>query len=268
MDRVTVFCFMASYGLALALELLHLWFAKAALRALALVAGAAGLVAQTLYLYSHQPPLIFQFGWMLFVAWILAVFYLSGSIHYRRVSWGVFVLPLILGLLGIGLLFGPPDPDERGLFAGNAYQPHQLWGQVHTLLLLLATVGLCIAFLASMMYLFQAHRLRTKAPPGQGLRLLSLERLEAMNRRAVFLSFPLLTAGMVAGVVLIVRGSETVRWADPRVLGTFILWGVFALLLYLRFGRHLRGRQLALMTIVAFAMLLACLTVSHAGGTP
>ena len=249
MDRVTVFCFMASYGLALALELLHLWFAKAALRALALVAGAAGLVAQTLYLYSHQPPLIFQFGWMLFVAWILAVFYLSGSIHYRRVSWGVFVLPLILGLLGIGLLFGPPAPDERGLFTGNAYQPHQLWGQVHTLLLLLATVGLCIAFLASMMYLFQAHRLRTKAPPGQGLRLLSLERLEAMNRRAVFLSFPLLTAGMVAGVVLIVRGSETVGWADPRVLGAFILWGVFALLLYLRFGRHLRGRQLALMTI-------------------
>ena len=159
MDRVTVFCFMASYGLALALELLHLWLARAVVRALALVAGAAGLVAQTLYLYSHQPPLIFQFGWMLFVAWILAVFYLSGSIHYRRVSWGVFVLPLILGLLGIGLLFGPPDPDERGLFSGNLYHPHLLWGPVHTLLLLLATVGLCIAFLASMMYLFQAHRL-------------------------------------------------------------------------------------------------------------
>ena len=159
MDRVTVFCFMASYGLALVLELLHLWLGKALVRALALIAGAAGLVAQTIYLYSHQPPLILQFGWMLFVAWILAVFYLSGSIHYRRVSWGVFVLPLILGLLGIGLLFGPPDPDERGLFSGNLYHPHLLWGPVHTLLLLLATVGLCIAFLASMMYLFQAHRL-------------------------------------------------------------------------------------------------------------
>ena len=50
-----------------------------------------------------------------------------------------------------------------------------------------------------MMYLFQAHRLRAKTPPGQGLRLLSLERLEAMNRRAVYLSFPLLTAGVIAG---------------------------------------------------------------------
>jgi ABC-type transport system involved in cytochrome c biogenesis permease subunit len=133
---------------------------------------------------------------------------------------------------------------------------------------LLATVGLCVAFLASMMYLFQAHRLRTKAPPGQGLRLLSLERLEAMNRRAVFLSFPLLTAGMIAGVVLIARGSESVGWADPRVLGTFALWGVFALLLVLRFGHHLRGRQVAMMTIAAFVMLLGCLAISHAGGTP
>jgi len=267
MNRVTVFCFMASYGLALLLELLHLWLGKAVLRALALVAGAAGLIAQTIYLYSHQPPLILQFGWMLFVAWILAVFYLSGSLHYRRLSWGVFVLPLILGLLGIGLLFGPPGPDERGLLAGPLH-PHQLWGPVHALLILLATVGLCVAFLASMMYLFQAHRLRTKAPPGQGLRLLSLERLEAMNRRAVFLSFPLLTAGMIAGVVLIVRGSESVGWADPRVLGTFALWGVFALLLVLRFGHHLRGRQVALMTIAAFVMLLGCLAISHAGGGP
>jgi ABC-type transport system involved in cytochrome c biogenesis permease subunit len=267
MDRVTVFCFMASYGLALVLELLHLWLGKAVVRALALVAAAAGLVAQTIYLYSHQPPLILQFGWMLFVAWILAVFYLSGSIHYRRLSWGVFVLPLILGLLGIGLLFGAPGPDERGLLA-KPLHPHQLWGPVHALLILLATVGLCVAFLASMMYLFQAHRLRTKAPPGQGLRLLSLERLEAMNRRAVFLSFPLLTAGMIAGVVLIARGSESVGWADPRVLGTFALWGVFALLLVLRFGHHLRGRQVAMMTIAAFVMLLGCLAISHAGGTP
>ena len=266
MDRVTVFCFMASYGLAFGLELLHLWLGKAVVRALALVAAAAGLVAQTIYLYSHQPPLILQFGWMLFVAWILAVFYLSGSIHYRRLSWGVFVLPLILGLLGIGLLFGPPDSHERGLLARPLY-PH-LWGPVHALLILLATVGLCVAFLASMMYLFQAHRLRTKAPPGQGLRLLSLERLEAMNRRAVFLSFPLLTAGMIAGVVLIARGSESVGWADPRVLGTFALWGVFALLLVLRFGHHLRGRQVALMTIAAFLMLLVCLAISHAGGAP
>lgn len=82
------------------------------------------------------------------------------------------------------------------------------------------------------MYLFQAHRLRTKTPPGQGLlALLSLERLEEMNRRAVVAAFPLLTAGMIAGVILLLQGSSPVGWTDPRVVTTAVLWVVFALLL-------------------------------------
>lgn len=260
MNKVTIVCFLASYGLALGLELLHLWLGRVALRVLALTAGAAGLLAHTLYLYDKQPPLLWQFGWMLFVAWVLAIFYLCGAVHHRRLSWGVFVLPLILGMLGLGLLFGTPPADARGLWQE---EPHRLWGQAHSVLLLLATVGVCIGFLASLMYLIQVRRLRAKTPPGRGLKLLSLERLESMNRRAVILAFPLLTAGVLAGVVLIVQGSDTVGWTDPRVLGTAVLWVVFALLLYLRFAQHLRGKQAALMTIAAFLLLLCCLAISH-----
>lgn len=263
MNRVTVVCFLASYALALGLELLHLWLGRTVLRWLALTAGAAGLVAHTLYLYARQPTLIWQFSWMLFVAWVLAVFYLEGAVHHRRQSWGLFVLPLILGLLGLGLIFGTPPPESRGLWQEELQSLHDLWRPVHTILLLLASVGLCIGFLASLMYLLQARRLRTKSLPGRGLRLLSLERLETMNRRALFLTFPMLTAGMIAGVVLLFE-SDSVGWADPRVVGTIVLWGVFALLLYLRFAQHLRGRPVALMTILAFVMLLGCLVIAHA----
>ena len=258
MNRITVFCFVASYAVALALEILHLRGGKPWTRVLALAAALAGLVAHTLFLISKQPPLFWQFGWLLFVAWALAIFYLVGAVHYRRTSWGVFVLPLVLGLVGLGLLFPAPTEADEGMLR----EPHQLWGPVHALLILLATVGVCVGFLASVMYLLQAHRLRTKAPPGQGLRLLSLERLELMNRRALLAAFPLLTAGMVAGVVLLLRGS-VVSWTDARVLATALLWVVFAVLLYLRFARHLRGRQVALLTILAFVLLLGCLAVSH-----
>jgi ABC-type transport system involved in cytochrome c biogenesis permease subunit len=263
MDRVTITCFFASYGLALALEALSLWRPSRALRILALLATAAGLLAHTLFLYSHQPPLISQFSWLLFVAWVLAVFYLSGAIHYRRMSWGVFVLPLVLALVALGVLFGPPPDGAHGLWQQQEKDAQRYWGQVHAVLILLAWIGVSIGFLASLMYLFQAHRLRTKAPPGQGLRLLSLERLEAMNRRAIVLAFPLLTAGILAGVVLLYRGSDTVTWSDPRVLSTGVLWLAFALMLYLRYGHHLRGRQVALMTIMTFVVLLCCLALSH-----
>jgi ABC-type transport system involved in cytochrome c biogenesis permease subunit len=263
-DRVTVFCFVASYAVALSLEVAHLLGGRAWSRVLAVVAGAAGLVAHTIFLYVQQPPLIWLFGWMLFVAWALAVFYVFGAVHHLRLSWGIFVLPLILALVGIGVLYG--RPDEKGVVQGTDLGG--LWGPVHGFLLLLATVGVCVGFLASVMYLIQAHRLRTKAPPGQGLRLLSLERLETMNRRALVVAFPLLTAGMIAGLVPLIRGS-VVSWLDGRVIVTAMSWVVFAVLLYLRFARHLRGRRVAILTIVAFFLLLGCMAVPHgrpAGG--
>jgi len=258
MNRITVFCFVASYSLALLLELLHLWRGALWLRVLALLSAAAGLVAHTLFLYSKQPPLIWQFSWLLFVAWALAVFYLSGAIHYRQLSWGVFVLPLVLALVGLGVLFG--QPPEKGLW--TTYETHTLWGPVHGILIFAASVGMCVGFLASIMYLFQAYRLRTKATPGKGLRMLSLERLETMNRHAILAAFPLLTAGMIAGVVLLTR-SDVVGWTDPRVLSSLVLWVLFAVLLFLRVASFLRARQVALLTIVAFGLMLCSLVLSH-----
>jgi ABC-type transport system involved in cytochrome c biogenesis permease subunit len=264
MDRVTIFCFAASYGVALALELVHLFRPVPALRLVSLGFGGAGLLAQTIYLAVQRPALAWQFGWMLFLAWILAIFYLYGSLHHRRFAWGIFVLPLILGLIGLGNALGPP-PD------GVSHVP-AFWGWAHAGLLLLATVGVCVGFLASLMYLFQAARLRAKVLPGQGLRLLSLERLEEMNRRAIMLAFPLLTAGMAIGAILMTQDAEKLAgWTDPRVVSAGILWLAFVLMIVLRYGYHLRGRSVALLTIATFVLLIACLTVSHPlgqGGAP
>lgn len=262
MDRVTILCFLASYAAALVLELLYQVRPLRGVRWLALSFGTAGLVAQTIFLAVQRPPLIWQYGWMLFLAWILAIFYLIGSVHHRRLSWGLFVLPLVLGLVGLGAAFGRPNEND-------AQNTHLLpiqdaWGALHGGLLLLAAVGLCVGFLASLMYLVQAHRLRAKTLPGHGLRLWSLERIEAMNRRAIVLAFPLLTAGMIVGLVLMLQANLS-GWTDPRVLASLVLWLAFALLLYLRFGYHLRGRPVALLTILTFVLLVGCLALPHWG---
>src|SRR5207247_867933 len=150
------------------------------------------------------PTIQSQYGSLLFLAWVLAVFYLYGTIHHRRAAWAVFVLPLVLGLVVLAGYFAPdpgtaPPPwSER--FA--ALSGERFWGAIHGVLILLASVGVSVGFLASVMYLMQAHRLRTKTPPAAGMRLLSLERLEEMNRRAVNTAFPLLTVGLLVGVVL------------------------------------------------------------------
>src|SRR5205085_3539109 len=122
-----------------------------------------------------------------------------------RLAWGVFVLPLVLGLVGLAAAFGRPEGAPRQAVPARDWsvQDDRFWALVHAGALFLAAVGLCVGFLASLMYLVQARRLRAKRPPGRGLRLLSLERLEAMNRRAITAAFPLLTVGIVLVAALL-----------------------------------------------------------------
>ncbi len=247
-------CFATSYTAALGLEVWRQFRPRRILYLLGVLFGAAGLATQSVYLAFQRPV-----GWMLILAWVLAIFYLYGTLHYQRLAWGVFVLPVILGLLGLSLLFGP-EADQLSLPDANRF-----WGVVHALFLLLAAVGVCVGFCASLMYLFRAWQLRAKTLPGHGLRLPSLERLELMNRRAIDWSFPLLTAGVVIGLFLMLQQSMP-NWTDPRVLSTAVLWLTFLVLLVLRYGWHLRGRFVALLTIVAFLLLVFCLILGHSLG--
>jgi ABC-type transport system involved in cytochrome c biogenesis permease subunit len=264
--NVTLFCFAASYATALLLEVLHQLWPRPALRLLGVGFGAAGLLAHTIYLAVQKPPLAWQFGWMLFLAWILAIVYLYRAIHYPRLAWGLFMLPLVLGLVCLAAAFGRPSEATESLPAGLSPQDDRFWGIVHAAFLFCAAIGMCVGFLASLMYLFQARRLRAKVPPGKGLRLLSLERLEDMNRRAITLAFPMLTVGVLLGAAMMTRVADSLAWTDPRVLSTGVLWIVFAVLVRLRYGRHLRGKQMALGTIAAFALLIVCLALSHPVG--
>ena len=274
LERITIFCFGASYALALLFELVHLLWPRPIHRLTSLGFGAAGLVAHTLYLAFHPTVFSSQSGTCLLLSWILAVFYLYGAIHHGKLVWGAFVLPLVLALTGFAWFdaANAAAPSTWSVDAGSIKGPH-FWRMAHYALLLMAAVGVCVGFVASVMYLFQASRLKAKLAPGQGLRLLSLERLEAMNKKAIILAFPLLTAGVVVGVVLMLqRQTESpADPVDPKIVGTGLLWIVFALLLYLRYGFHLRGRRLSILTIIAFILLLLTLASSHtsvSGGRP
>jgi ABC-type transport system involved in cytochrome c biogenesis permease subunit len=257
-ERITIFCFAASYGVALALEVWHLVAARPVLRLVAVGFEAAGLLAHLIYLCVQPLPLATPLGSLLFLAWILAAFNLGESIHHYRQPWGLFVLPLVLGLIGLAVLM-PPSGDVEGTILSRL-AGEQSWGVIHGVLVLLAAVGVCVAFLASVLYLVQLRRLRAKLPPAQGTKIMSLERLESMNRNAILWAFPLLTAGLIVGVALqLHKGTFLAGWESPKILSALGLWVVFAILLYVRYGAHARGRQVALLTMVAFVVLICTL---------
>jgi hypothetical protein len=258
---VTHACFGLSYLAALGFELARLRRPGAGLRYAGLMFGAAGLLAQTIYLALHRATPAAPYGSLLLLAWVLGVFYLFGAVHHARQAWAVFVLPVILGLviLSYSLLDATADAALPPWVAGEKF-----WGAIHGVLLLLAAVGVSVGFLASVMYLVQSRRLRTKSIKSlSGVSLLSLERLEGMNRRAVNVATPLLTAGLVLGGVLLGNAPQRPQdWLSLKILGTALLWVACLVLVYLRYAGG-PGRRLAWLTILAFTLMLAVLAAVH-----
>jgi ABC-type transport system involved in cytochrome c biogenesis permease subunit len=253
-------CFGLSYLLALGGELFRLWKPAAGLRMTSILAGVAGLFAHTLYLGYRQPSPAEPSAALLFLSWVLAVFAVYGTIHHNRQLWGVFVWPVVTALVFLSLVL-------RGQ-ASNPGIPEWLlgdrsWGIIHGLLLLLAAVGLTVGGVAGTMYLVQASRVRSKAKPGGRFSLLSLERLEVMNRRATNMAFPLLTAGLILGGVLLGKQTKIDARASVKVVGTVILWVVCFVLLYLRYATTVSSRRFAWLSILAFLLTVICLAATH-----
>ena len=109
------------------------------------------------------------------------------------------------------------------------------------------------------------RRLKAKRPARFGLALLSLEQSERINRAAITVAFPLLTFGLLIGIILSLLPptpedgatiAHTLQWTDPKVLSALLMWLVFAVLLHARFRPAMRGKSVMLLTIVAFGFLV------------
>ena len=105
------------------------------MRWLTLACTGAGLVAHTAFVAVHPLPLQTSFGSLIFLAWILAVFCLYGSIHHRRLAWGLFVLPLVLGLLALAEVFPEGRGDKTGSSSSSEKPSDAAWERVLTNLL-------------------------------------------------------------------------------------------------------------------------------------
>ncbi|VTU01879.1 cytochrome c biogenesis protein : ABC-type uncharacterized transport system, permease component OS=Singulisphaera acidiphila (strain ATCC BAA-1392 / DSM 18658 / VKM B-2454 / MOB10) GN=Sinac_0221 PE=4 SV=1: Cytochrom_C_asm [Gemmataceae bacterium] len=265
-------CFGLSYLVALLLELGRLARPAAAWRAVALAFGVAGLAAHTFYIVAHKPDPATPSGSLLILAWVLALFFLYGTVHHAKQAWAVFVLPVVILLVGMSYALFTSDNPTLDLGVPAWASGERFWGAVHGTLILFAAVGVSVGFVASTMYLVQARRLRNKVNPGRVVPLLSLEKLEGMNRRAVTVAFPLLTVGLLVGTLLLRHDhSLSDNWLSPKVLTTAGLWVVFLVLVYLRYGTSVPPRQLAWLSILAFGFMLVSLGTAHPfaeGGRP
>jgi len=264
-DRLSVLCFAGTYGLALVAELARFVVRSAARWYIAVGLMALGWLVQTAFLanLAIKNPLILvttAFESVMLLSWIVALIGLYLIVHSpRKMAVGIFVLPIVLGLVIVAGWFAPRKSDWLDWGGTIAF-----WGSVHGIFLLAGAVSTCVAFFAGLMYLVQMRRLKAKRSSRFGLVLPSLEQSERINRAAITVAFPLLTFGLLIGMILSlsVRGgngaesAHMLRWTDPKVLSALAMWLVFAVLLHARFRPAMRGRSVMVLTIVAFCFLV------------
>jgi hypothetical protein len=259
---ISVVCFAASYAVALACEASRLVF-RSGVRGAAMIAFAvAGLVAHTLFLAwraAHEPavPLSSAFDWYLLAAWLLAGGYLWLTISNPRTPVGLFMLPVVLGLIGAAQVSSRvPFPQSPAT---------QVWGAIHGSFNLAASVAVAIGGLAGGLWLIQADLLARKRPPLGSFRLPSLERLAHATGRTLAIAAWTAAAGFLSGIVLNAvnrqRGLlETVPWNDPVVLrmAAVVAWLVTAAVAARAVQRRADGARIAArLSLVSFVVLTA-----------
>ena len=176
---------------------------------------------------------------------------------YDAISLGIFALPATFFLV-----FVPALGPDRYTFPSQGVRTS--WLVAHIAALLVAYAALCFSLLASVLYLIQERRIKTKPRPGADSWwapfewLPPLDTLERIAHATLEFGFPCMTVGLVIGSVL---AQETPLGAsyflDPKIIAAFVSWAVYVLLLLVRRSAGLRGRKAAYLSAAVFMVVAA-----------
>lgn len=176
---------------------------------------------------------------------------------YDAISLGLFALPATFLLVLVPAL-GP----GRYVFPSEGVR--MSWLVAHIIALLLAYAALCFSLLASVLYLVQERRIKSKPKPGKrsGWALLEwlppLDTLERIAHATLEFGFPCMTVGLVLGAVLVQETSVGAAYfLDPRVIASFVSWFIYIVLLLMRRSAGLRGRRAAYVSGAVLVVLMA-----------
>lgn len=185
---------------------------------------------------------------------------------YDAISLGIFALPITFFLV-----FVPALGLKGYTFPSEGVRTS--WLVAHIVALLCAYAALGFSLLASLLYLVQERRLKSKLKSAKESSwipldwLPPLDTLERIAHAMLLFGFPCMTVGLVLGAVLVQETSlGAAYFLDPKVLASFVMWGLYVLLLFLRQSAGLRGRKAAYLSGAVLAVMLcvwAANMVSH-----
>ena len=199
---------------------------------------------------SNRCPITNFYETLSMCAFLLVLLYLFAHWRYKLESLSVFVFPLVF-VASLVATMGNPVSGWSNPAVKN------VWLTVHIVLVLLGLAALLLAAIASLVYLFQERELKSKKPRKSYYRLPALGTLDDLISQAMAVGFVLITLAVIAGSTWAFIEAKSGWLKDPKIVISFITWGVYMALVFLRTVAGWRGRKAAIMTLTvsAFAAL-------------
>ncbi len=213
-------------------------------------AAAIGLRCAAL----HRAPFVTPAESLSLLAWLLVLLYLGAQLLWRLTAAGAlalglgFLLLFLAGRLGDATPVGAASP----LLAEQAVS-------LHVVATLASFGAFALAFCCAALFLLEQKLLKSKRALGW---LKVLPPLVVADRAALTLvgiGFPLLTLGILSGLIRAAGGGLKPGWAsDPKLLLAYGVWGIYGAYLWVRFRSGWPPARTALVLLVG---LLLCLLV-------
>jgi ABC-type uncharacterized transport system permease subunit len=179
------------------------------------------------------------------LALIIALIFTGLYLRYKTASPAAFIFPLIFLLT-----FASTLAQHHVAFSSPTFRSG--WIVFHVATLLFGYAMLFLSFVSSLLYLVLSRQLKLKRTVSWAARMPALQEIDELGYKALLMGFPFMTVGLLAGAVVAQERYGSTYFADPKVLLSLLMWGIYLVLLYTRWSAGWRGRKAAYLASFGF----------------
>jgi len=211
---------------------------------------------QTIFLFLYMLktgrfPVLTIFEGLYFYAWVLITLSLVIN-RFLKVDFIVFFTNVI-GFIILAIHTFAPVQYESHVMAQKMISELLL---IHITVALLSYGAFSLSFVFSLLYLIQYDLLKRKKWGSRPLRLADLSKLDKMSYVLNVIGVPMLMISLILGLQWAFIKIPDMTWYDSKVIGSFVVLSVYSIYLYMKVGRGLTGKNLALWNVGSFLIVL------------
>ena len=203
--------------------------------------------------FDH-PPVTTVFEIMTMLALSIAIGYAYIELRTKTSNTGFFILLLAFLFQMVSSLF------IRDLKEIPEILRSRLLG-FHVSAALLGYTAISLSAVYGLLYLMLYHEIRSTRFGLIYKRLPNLETLERMSHKAEVFGFVMLSVAIVVGLVWLPRAFENFSYWDPKLIGTLVIWVLYAVGLTAKRSLGWQGRKTMIISLVGFGFVFLSMTV-------